>query len=52
MTDTTKEAIRDTSGRKVSSKSDCRREYEAKEPMSPAKILSNGHFTFPSPFYL
>ena len=40
VTDTTKETIRDTSGAgtKVSSHGDSTREYETREPMSPAKI--------------
>ena len=38
VTDTTKDTIRDTSGAGTSTKRDSTKEYETKEPMSPAKI--------------
>jgi len=38
VTDTTKDTIRDTSGTGTSTKHDSTKEYETKEPMSPAKI--------------
>jgi hypothetical protein len=38
VTDTTKDTIRDTSRAGTSTKHDSTKEYETKEPMSPAKI--------------
>jgi hypothetical protein len=38
VTDTTKDTIRNTSGAGTSTKRDSTKEYETREPMSPAKI--------------